>query len=297
MDQEPRSDLAGVGWMVLTGVLFVAVNALVKQFGAGLPAAQSAFIRFFFGLIFLAPVLRRIAISGIPRDLYGPFVLRGALHIVAVILWFFAMTRIPIAEVTAIGFLNPIVATVGAAILLNEAISWRRGAAIGVALVGAMVVLRPGMRALELGHLAQLTAALAFGLSYIVARQLAQRASAEVVVAMMSVTVSIGLAPIAFAVWVPPTLPQIGGLAMVAVFATTGHYTMTRAFAAAPMAVTQPVTFLQLIWASLLGVMMFGEPHDPMVLIGGGLMIAAISYITWRESRLREDARDHLDSR
>ncbi|SDE60543.1 Threonine/homoserine efflux transporter RhtA [Paracoccus isoporae] len=287
--------MAGVGWMVLTGLLFVAVNVLVKYFGAGLPAAQSAFLRFLFGLILLAPVLHQIVISGIPRDLYGPFVLRGALHIVAVILWFFAMTRIPIAEVTAIGFLNPIVATVGAAILLKEAISWRRGVAIGVALIGALVVLRPGMRTLELGHLSQLTAALAFGLSYIVARKLAQRCSAQVVVAMMSVTVSIGLAPIALAVWVPPSLPQLGGLAMVAVFATAGHYTMTRAFAAAPMAVTQPVTFLQLIWASLLGVLLFGEPLDPMVLLGGGMMIAAISYITWREARLRGAEHDPGD--
>ena len=105
------------------------------------------------------------------------------------------------------------------------------------------------------------------------------------VVAMMALTVTIGLAPLALAVWVPPSWEQIFGLGLVAVFATAGHYTMTRAFAVAPMAVTQPVTFLQLIWASLLGVALFAEPFDPMVLVGGGMMIAAISYITWREAR------------
>ncbi len=271
--------------MVVTGLCFVAVNALVKVYGQGLPSAQSAFIRFLFGIVFLAPVLVRITRKGLPRDLIGPFVLRGALHVLAVILWFYAMTRIPIAEVTAIGFLNPIVATLGAALLLGEALSWRRGLAIGVALLGALVVLRPGMRTLEAGHLAQIGAAVAFGLSYLVARQLAQRAPADVVVAMMALTVTIGLAPLALAVWVPPSWEQIFGLGLVAVFATAGHYTMTRAFAVAPMAVTQPVTFLQLIWASLLGVALFAEPFDPMVLVGGGMMIAAISYITWREAR------------
>ena len=271
--------------MVVTGLCFVAVNALVKVYGQGLPSAQSAFIRFLFGIVFLASLLVRIARKGLPRDLIGPFVLRGALHVLAVILWFYAMTRIPIAEVTAIGFLNPIVATLGAALLLGEALSWRRGLAIGVALLGALVVLRPGMRTLEAGHLAQIGAAVAFGLSYLVARPLAQRAPADVVVAMMALTVTIGLAPLALAVWVPPSWEQIFGLGLVAVFATAGHYTMTRAFAVAPMAVTQPVTFLQLIWASLLGVVLFAEPFDPMVLVGGGMMIAAISYITWREAR------------
>ena len=288
---QPREDVAGVAWMVVTGLCFVAVNALVKIYGQGLPAAQSAFIRFLFGIVFLAPVLVRIARQGLPRGLAGPFILRGALHTLAVMLWFYAMTRIPIAEVTAIGFLNPIVATAGAAILLGEALSWRRGAAILVALLGALVVLRPGMRALDPGHFAQMGAALAFGLSYLVARRLAQRAPADVVVAMMALTVTIGLAPMAIAVWVPPSWEQIFGMGLVAVFATAGHYAMTRAFAVAPMSVTQPVTFLQLIWASLLGVLLFAEPFDPMVLVGGAMMIAAISYITWREARLKAASR------
>nr|WP_255435538.1 DMT family transporter [Paracoccus sp. S1E-3] len=286
MAVQSRNDLAGIAWMVVTGLCFVAVNALVKVYGQGLPSAQSAFIRFLFGLVFLSPVLVRTARRGLPPGLIGPFALRAALHVLAVILWFYAMTRLPIAEVTAIGFLNPIVATLGAAALLGETLSWRRGLAIGVALLGVLVVLRPGMRALEVGHLAQIGAAVAFGLSYLVARRLAQRAPADVVVAMMALTVTVGLAPLAFAVWVPPSWEQVFGLGLVAVFATAGHYTMTRAFAVAPLAVTQPVTFLQLIWASLLGMALFAEPFDPMVLIGGGMMIAAISYITWREARL-----------
>ena len=288
---QPRGDVAGVAWMVVTGLCFVAVNALVKIYGQGLPAAQSAFIRFLFGIVFLAPVLVRIGRQGLPKALVGPFILRGALHTLAVMLWFYAMTRIPIAEVTAIGFLNPIVATAGAAILLGEALSWRRGAAILIALLGALVVLRPGMRTLDPGHFAQMGAALAFGLSYLVARRLAQRAPADVVVAMMALTVTIGLAPMAIAVWVPPSWEQIIGMGLVAVFATAGHYTMTRAFAVAPMAVTQPVTFLQLVWASLLGVLLFAEPFDPLVLVGGAMMIAAISYITWREARLKAASR------
>lgn len=276
--------------MLATGLCFVAVNGIVRWLGGALPAPQSAFIRFVFGLAFLGPLLLPALRAGFSPRIWRLLTLRGALHVLAVIAWFYAMSRIPVAEVTAIGFLNPIVVTVGAALFMGERLALRRVAAVGVALMGALVVLRPGLRELDPGHLSQIAASLAFGSSYLVAKRITEQVPAAIVVAMMSLTVSVGLAPLAWAVWVPPTWPQIGWLGLVAVFATAGHYTMTRAFAAAPLTVTQPVTFLQLIWASLLGVFVFHEPLDEWVILGGAMMIGAITYITWREARLRTAA-------
>lgn len=287
IDTQTRRDMAGIGWMLATGLCFVAVNGIVRWLGGALPAPQAAFIRFVFGLIFLGPVLVPALRSGFAPRTWRLFALRGVLHVVAVIAWFYAMSRIPVADATAVGFLNPIVVTVGAAMFMGERLALRRVAAVGVALLGALVVLRPGLRELDPGHLSQIVASLAFGASYLVAKRIAEYVPAAIVVAVMSLTVSIGLAPLAWAVWVPPSWGQIGWLGLVAVFATTGHYTMTRAFAAAPLTVTQPVTFLQLIWASLLGVFVFHEPLDGWVILGGGMMIGAITYITWREARQR----------
>lgn len=287
MDTQTRRDLAGIGWMLATGLCFVAVNGIVRGLEGALPAPQAAFIRFASGLVFLGPMLVGALRRGFSARVWQLLTLRGALHVLAVIAWFYAMSRIPVAEVTAIGFLNPIVVTVGAAIFMGERLAIRRILAVGVALIGALIVLRPGLRELDPGHLSQILASVAFGASYLVAKRIAEQVPAVVVVAMMSLTVTIGLAPLAWAVWVPPTWDQVGWLGLVAVFATAGHYTMTRAFMAAPLAVTQPVVFLQLIWASLLGVLVFGEPLDIWVILGGGLMIAAITYITWREARLR----------
>lgn len=287
LDATTRRDLAGIGWMLVTGLCFVAVNAIVRGLEGALPAPQAAFIRFVIGLIFLSPMLGPALRRGFPREVWRLFALRGLLHTAAVIAWFYAMSRITVAEATAIGFLNPIIVTVGAALFLGERLAGRRIAAIGVALLGALIVLRPGLRPLDPGHLSQVLAAICFGTSYIVAKTLAERVPAASVVAILSLTVAIGLAPLAIAVWVPPTLAQVGWLALVAFFATAGHYTMTRAFAAAPMTVTQPVTFLQLVWASMVGALIFAEPIDGWVLLGGAMMIGAISYITWREARLR----------
>ena len=154
-----------------------------------------------------------------------------------------------------------------------------------VALLGALVVLRPGLREVSVGHLAQLAATLCFAVSYIFAKRLSGLAPASVVVAVLSLTVSVGLAPIAWWVWEPVTGAQLGWLAGVAALATLGHYAMTRAFRAAPLAVTQPVTFLQILWAAALGALVFGEAVDGFVLLGGALIVAAVSLNTWAEAR------------
>ena len=88
-------------------------------------------------------------------------------------------------------------------------------------------------------------------------------------------------------VWVPVSLEQLMWLGLVAGFATTAHYCMTRAFRVAPLTVTQPVTFLQLVWATLLGALVFGEGVDLWVILGGGIIIAAISWVTFAEARER----------
>jgi len=103
----------------------------------------------------------------------------------------------------------------------------------------------------------------------------------------LSITVTVGLAPYAAMVWVTPSLYEVGVLFCIAAMAQAGHYLMTLAFSAAPVSVTQPVTFLQLVWATLLGWAVFAEPVDPYVVTGGMLIISAIFYITWREARLK----------
>lgn len=284
---EANRPLAGILWMVVTGLNFVAMTAVVKHVGSDLPSTQAAFLRFVFGLVFFVPVIRQLRAVRMSARQLRLFVIRGAFHACGVLMWFFAMTQISIAEVTAMNYLTPIYVTIGAALFLGERLAWRRILAIIVALGGAMLILRPGFRELSPGHYAMLFAALSLGGSYLITKLMSGEVSAEVIVGMLSIIVTIVLAPFAYAVWVPPSWDQMGWLFLVAFFATAGHYAMTRAYAAAPVAVTQPVTFLQLVWAVILGWAVFGEALDVWVILGGVLILAAVSFIAWRESRLR----------
>ena len=270
--------------MFVTGLCFVAVTALVKHMGSRVPPAEAAFLRYFLGLVFLLPMLKDLREAHLTPRQWKLFGMRGMFHAGAVILWFYAMTRIPIAEVTAMNYLSPVYVTIGAAIFLGEKLAMRRIVAILIALFGAAIILRPGFREVSLGHLAMLVTAIVFAGSYLTAKIMAGEVKPTVVVAMLSIFVPIGLAPFAIAVWVTPSLDDLMLLFCVASFATAGHYTMTLAFAAAPVTVTQPITFLQLVWAVLLGAIVFGEPVDIWVVFGGVVILASVTFITWREA-------------
>lgn len=272
--------------MVLTGLLFVGFTAIVKASAGRLPSAESAFLRYVLGLVFFLPFIPRITRIRLDGRTFGLLVLRGALHTVAVILWFYAMTRIPLAEVTAINYLNPVFVTLGAALFLGESLAIRRIMAIVAALVGALVILRPGLREITDGHSAMIATALLFAGAYLILGPISKRVPPFVVVVMLSLTVTVGLTPFALMTWITPTPSELGWMFLAAALATAGHFTMTLAFAAAPLTVTQPVTFLQLIWSVTLGAAVFSEGVDPWVLAGGGLILTAVTFMTWREAVL-----------
>lgn len=282
----PNRPVVAIFWMLVTGVCFIAVTAIVKYTGPRMPPAQMAFLRYAMGLIFLLPAFSALRSAHLTPRQWRLFGLRGFLHGLGVILWFYAMVRIPIADLTAMNYLAPVYVTIGAALFLGERLAFRRIAAVLMALVGAAIILRPGLREVTDGHLAMLVAAVVFAGSYLIAKVVADEAKPAVVVAMLSIFVTLTLAPFAFANWVTPTWDGLGLLFMVACFATAGHYSMTLAFAAAPVTVTQPVTFTQLIWAVLLGYLVFDEPADVWVIVGGAVILASVTFITWREARL-----------
>jgi len=289
-DPAEQNPTSGVFWMIVAGLNFVAVIAIVKHVGRDVPAAQSAFLRYALGLVLVIPMIRPMLRAGVSRSDRNLFCLRGGAHALGVVCWFYAMTQISIAEVTAMNYMSPVYVTLGAAVFLGETLAIRRLTAAAAALIGALIVLRPGFRELSLGHFAMIFTAIFFAASYLIAKRMADRFSATVVVGWLSLAVTVGLAPLAFMVWEPVSIGNLLWLFAVAVFATAGHYTMTLAFRAAPVSATQSAAFLQLIWSALLGAAFFSEPVDAWVMLGGAVIVGAVSFIAWREAQLRRRA-------
>ncbi len=270
--------------MVLTGLLFVAVTGIVRHLGSQLPAVEAAFLRYAIGLLLISPAFLRLRYHRPSASNMKNYAGRGLVHGIAVMLWFYAMARIPIAEVTAIGYISPIFVTLGAAFFLKEKVQFRRIMGVGVGFIGALIILRPGFQTINLGQLAQLTAAPLFATSFLMAKKMTDRSDPAIIVAMLSLFCTLTLLPGAILQWRTPSIDELMWLTLTAIVATTGHYTLTQAFKAAPITVTQPVAFLQLVWAMLLGMFVFGEPLDFYVMLGGGVIVAAATYISHREA-------------
>ncbi len=284
---ESTGSLAkGMGWMLITTVLFVGVTGIVRHLGSDMSAPQAAFIRYAFGILLMLPFLLRLKLHEVITPRIGLHALRGLVHGIGVMLWFFAMARIPIAEVTALGYTTPIFVTIGAAIFLGERFRIRRMIAVLLGVVGTLVIVRPGFISVELGTLAQVAAAPLFAASMLVSKSLTKTESSASIVALMAVFVTITLLPFAIATWRTPTWEELLWLFATASLATLGHYALTRAYQAAEITVTQPISFLQLVWAALLGYYVFAETPDSWTIVGSIIIVGSATYIAHREAKL-----------
>ena len=269
--------------MGLTGVMFVGVTVAVRYLGTSMNPVQAGFIRYAFGLLMVLPLLSRAGVLSLHSKRIGFHALRGLAHGCGVMLWFFAMSRIPIAEVTALGFTAPVFTTLGAALFLRERLRSYRVIAMLAGFAGALLILRPGFREIDIGALAQVAAAPLFACSFLMAKSATRTESSTMIVVMLSVFCTLTLALPALAVWRTPTLEELELLFATAALATTGHYCMTRAFKAAEVSAVQPFTFLQLVWATLLGLVLFDEHPDLWIALGGALIVTAASWMAHRE--------------
>ncbi len=288
------ANLRGIAWMLVTGLLFVGVTGVVRHLGSDMSPMQAAFIRYVFGVVLMAPVLLRrggrarlFSGESLRSRRLGLHALRGVVHAAGVMLWFYAMARIPIAEVTSLGFTAPIFTTIGAALFLGERLRAHRIGAVLIGFGGAMIILRPGFEAISTGALAQLAAAPLFAASFLITKKLTETESSASIVAHLTIFVTLALLPAALMSWRTPSWEELGWLCATAVFATLGHLALTQALRATEITVTQPFSFLQLVWATLLGFYVFDERPEIWIWIGGAVIVASASYMARRESLAR----------
>ena len=281
-----NQSIIGILWMVLTTILFVAVTATVRFLEGEVPAPQAAFLRYLIGTLLLTPALIALIKVKPEKALMNKFILRGLVHSIGVTMWFYAMSVMPVAEVTAIGFLTYIFVSVGASIFLKEKLHKHRLSAILISFIGALIILRPGFKEIGNGQIGMLIATIVFTASYLIAKIVSKERSSSEIVAMLSIFTTIFLFPSAIYVWEPLSIKAFLVLTLTAVIATVGHITMTKAIKLAPMVTTQPILFLQLVWASMVGFFLFDENVDPFVIIGGTIIMICVCYVAYREHKL-----------
>lgn len=262
------------------------LNTIARQLTLHLDVYQSQFLRYLFGLLVILPwVFRDGWRTYMPVNMAGQF-WRGGVHTVGLILWFTALPQIPLADMTAIGFTGPIFIMIGAAWFLGEPMRKDRWIAAIVGFAGVLVVVLPKMSG-DGGwfNLVMLASSPVFAASFLITKALTRYEKPGVIVLWQALTVSVLSLPMALPHWQMPTPLQWLGFAATGVLGTLAHYCLTRAFALADISATQSLRFLDLVWASVLGWLVFGDVPSQSTWLGAFVILWATVWIACREGK------------
>ncbi len=274
-----QNPIAGIAWMLLSCALLAGVAALARYAAlTGVPSQQIVFMRVFFGLVAMLPLLAWRGPSLVRTDQFHVYVVRVLISIIAMSTWFAALTYITVGEMTAITFLTPLLATAGAALFLREVVTAHRWAATCIGFLGALVILRPGLVEVGIGSWLALASACAAAASTLYVKRLTNRDDPDRVVFLTTVLqVPLAFVPALF-VWTWPTPEIIACAAAMGLLGTLGHVCLTRAFASTDASLVMTADFSRLPFAVLYGFLMFGELIDLWTWIGAGIIFLASLY-------------------
>jgi drug/metabolite transporter (DMT)-like permease len=281
--------LRGMLWMAVTGVLFIVLNTTMKWLAHDLDPWLVGFLRYLMGVLVILPPALRLGLRELwPRAPKLQFA-RGLLHAGGMTLWFAALPMVSMAELTAIGFTGPLFICVGAVLFLKERMTGARWAAVIVGFTGVLLVVSPwkgaGFSGVSFGVLLMLTSAPVFAGSFLIAKALTRFDRPDVVVLWQHLWVSLLLLPVAIAYWTMPSAAQWGLLIVCGVLGAAGHYCMTRAFRVADISAVQSVKFLELVWASITGFIVFGTVPGFWTVVGGAIIFSSTLWLARRETR------------
>jgi drug/metabolite transporter (DMT)-like permease len=283
-----------IGLKVLSALLFAVMSALVRLMGEVTPVGQLVFFRSLFAIVPLVIIyayrgeLRQAIYTKKPLGQLG----RGLLSVGGMYSNFAALTRLPLADVTAIQFASPLITVGLAALILKERVRIYRWSAVFVGFLGVLIMLVPH---LDPAHYTSLASATAVGAmltvlsafinagTVIQTRRLTRTETTPSIVFYFSLICTIaGAATLPFA-WHTPTLFELAVLVTLGILGGLAHIFLTESYRFAAASVIAPFDYTSMLWALLLGYWMFGEVPTALVFVGAAIVIAAGLFVLWRE--------------
>ncbi|MCC6531461.1 MAG: DMT family transporter [Burkholderiales bacterium] len=286
-DSRP-SNFRGILYMLCAAVLFSVMGVIARYVAQRIHPSEVAFFRISMGLVLLLPLILSYGLKHFRTQRFGLHFARAAGHVTEMQFYFAGLVMIQYAQVQALTFTTPLFATVLAVVVLRERIHARRITALVIGFVGALIVIRPGFAPVDTGSVYILISALGWAGIILVTKRLTRTDSSLTITAWMVVLMSpMALIPALF-VWTWPTWTEFGWLVLIGILGTLGQLAVTQAFRVADTTSVLPFDFSKLIWAALLGYLVFGEVPAIWTWIGGSAIFACGFYVALRERQLQE---------
>ena len=268
----------GIGLMVLTTMIFAAQDAISRHLAGEYNVLMVVMIRYWFFAAFVIAVAGRKA-GGIRRaaateqPLLQGF--RGLLLALEICVTVVAFVLLGLVETHAVFACYPLLIAALSGPVLGERVGWRRWTAIGVGFVGMLVILQPGIKVFSPAALVPLAAAFMFALYGLLTRYAARRDSAATSFFWTGTVGAVAMTAIGIWFWEPMTGPDWAWMALLCVTGASGHFTLIKVYEVAEASAVQPFAYLQLVFVTAIGLLLFGETLEPNVAIGAVIVVAA----------------------
>ncbi len=285
MIQVPTSNSArnGICWMLLTMLLFVSMDTTAKYLIRDYSVVQVSWARYLVHALLIAALLGRRLPSAIRTNRLPLQLLRSSLLLAITLVYFVALSFIPLADATAIMASSPLILIALSVPLLGERVGIHRWFSVGAGFCGALIIIRPGLGVMQLAALLPLLSAFFYALYQIITRKLS---STEAPLTTLFYTASVGTVVTTLAVPFFWTTPDVQGwllMGLIGILGSTGHFAMIKAFEYAPATTIAPFGYTSLLWATAYGYAIFGEFPDTFTLAGAAIIAASGLYVLHRE--------------
>lgn len=281
---------AGIFWMCMATLISSISGAMVRELAGEIPTFELVFFRNVIAMTVLIPIVLRQGVGLPDRSQLPYYGMRIVFAFSAMVFLFYALARMPLADVYALQYTIPLFTILLAVMFLRQKADIHSWAAVFVGFVGTLIVMRPGIIEITLAALGAITAACLSAGSNTTIKILARKDNAEAI----TLWTNIGMLPLALIptvfVWVTPTAEQWPLIIGVGVVSSIGGYCFTRAVSAADARIVQPFQFSRMVFATAIGWIMFSEFPDLWTWIGAAVIFGASYYIVYREGLARKAA-------
>ena len=273
----------GVAFFAVSAVASTLMSAGVKHLSAELHPFEIGFFRSVFGLLALTPVFLRYGLAPLRTNRLRLHLLRGGFNVFGGLSFMLGLSLVPLAKLTALNFTGPLFASALAMLVLGEPLRMRRAAALALGFAGALVIIRPGLIAVDAGSLIVVFASLCWGSAMIMVKVLSRTESSVTITLYVAIIVMPFALLAALPFWRTPNLAELAWLAGIGAMHTTAQLFMAQAFKEADATAVLPVDFSRLIWAALIGFLVFAEVPDVWTWTGGVMIFVAVLHLASRK--------------
>lgn len=280
----------GAIWMMGATAGFTINGALVKTLSQlDMDAFQISFARAFFALLAILPFVWRERQSVLISKHWGIHIVRALSGAIAMIAGYYAVSKMPLADVTALGFTQPLFTTLLAFLLLNEVVRWRRWTATFVGFLGVLVIVRPGADSFEPTAFAALAMAFGIALAVTLVKRFPEGESSVTMLLIFCITSILLTAPPALYLWREPSLYEFGLLCGVGVVGIGSQAMIIQAYRNGEASFVAPFDYTKLLLAGVIGYLLFDELPDGWTWAGAAIIVGSTLYIVNREGQQGRD--------